>query len=185
MVTEPLVPMATSRGLLGAVLAFALSSGIVSAQTTGKTVRHHKEAVVDQSSPELAQAKSAIEKNDYTSAEPLLKKVVERNPSDYQAWFDLGFVYNAVGRSEDSIAAYRKSVAAKPDIFESNLNLGLMLAKARQPDAERFLRAAIRLTPAGHVEACRERAWLSLRHGLEANKPQAALETYRAEAART
>jgi len=99
--------MATSRGFLGAVLAFALSSGIVSAQTTGKTVRHHKEAVVDQSSPELAQAESAIDKKDYTSAEPLLKKVVERTPSDYQAWFDLGFVYNALGRSEDSIAAYR------------------------------------------------------------------------------
>ncbi len=170
--------MATSRGFLGAVLAFALSSGIVSAQTTGKTVRHHKEAVVDQSSPELAQAESAIEKKDYTSAEPLLKKVVERTPSDYQAWFDLGFVYNALGRSEDSIAAYRKSVAANPDIFESNLNLGLMLAKARKPDAEGFLRAAIKLTPAGHVDEGRERAWLSLGHVLEANKPQEALEAY-------
>ena len=175
--------MATSRGFLGAVLAFALSSGIVSAQTTGKTVRHHKEAVVDQSSPELAQAESAIDKKDYTSAEPLLKKVVERTPSDYQAWFDLGFVYNALGRSEDSIAAYRKSVAANPDIFESNLNLGLMLAKARQPDAERFLRAAIKLTPVGHVEEGRERAWLSLGHVLEANKPQEALEAYREAAA--
>ena len=175
--------MATSRGFLGAVLAFALSSGIVSAQTTGKTVRHHKEAVVDQSSPELAQAESAIDKKDYTSAEPLLKKVVERTPSDYQAWFDLGFVYNALGRSEDSIAAYRKSVAANPDIFESNLNLGLMLAKARQPDAERFLRAAIKLTPVSHVEEGRERAWLSLGHVLEANKPQEALEAYREAAA--
>ena len=160
------------------VLAFALSSGIVSAQTTGKTVRHHKEALIDQSSPELAQAESAIEKKDYTSAEPLLKKVVERTPSDYQAWFDLGFVYNALGRSEDSIAAYRKSVAANPDIFESNLNLGLMLAKARQPDAERFLRAAIKLTPVSHVEEGRERAWLSLGHVLEANRPQEALEAY-------
>ena len=56
--------MATSRGFLGAVLAFALSSGIVSAQTTGKTVRNHKEALIDQSSPELAQAESAIEKKE-------------------------------------------------------------------------------------------------------------------------
>ena len=48
---------------------------------------------------------------------------------------------------DDSIAAYRKSVAAKPDVFESNLNLGLQLAKTGQPEAEQFLRAATQLKP--------------------------------------
>jgi hypothetical protein len=45
------------------------------------------------------------------------------------------FVENALSKMDESIAAYRKSVAAKPDVFESNLNLGLQLAKAGQPDA--------------------------------------------------
>src|SRR5712692_2362916 len=184
MVTEPLVPMARSRGLVAGLLTAELLCGwTLAAQTTGRTVRHKREEVVYQTSQQLARAENAIEKKDYASAEPLLRKIVESDPSDYQAWFDLGFVYNAQGKKEDSINAYRRSVTAKPDVFESNLNLGLMLAKARQADAERFLRAAIKLTPAGHVEEGRERAWLSLGHVLEANKPQEALEAYREAAA--
>jgi tetratricopeptide (TPR) repeat protein len=167
--------------LLAAMLSF---SGILLAQSTGKTVRHHKIAETDPSSPpELIQAESAIEKRDYATAEPLLQKVVERDPSNYAAWFDLGFVCNALGRSDDAIAAYRKSVAAKPDVFESNLNLGLMLAKAGQPEAEQFLRTATGLTPTSHIEEGRERAWLSLAHVLENTQPQKALEAYRQAAA--
>ena len=98
--------------MIVAHLACALS---VQAQVSGKTVRHHKVTVDDPSSPpELVQAESAIEKQDYVTAEPLLKKVVEQQPENYAAWFDLGFLYNALGKTDDSIAAYRKSVAAKP-----------------------------------------------------------------------
>src|SRR5437868_11027903 len=82
-------------------------------QSAGKTVRHHKVAVEDPLlPPELVQAEAAIEKKDYTTAEPLLKQVVAKNPANYRAWFDLGFVNNATGRIEESIAAYEKSVAA-------------------------------------------------------------------------
>src|SRR2546423_629647 len=103
------------------------------------------------SSPELGQAEEAIQKQDYAAAEPLLQKLVDRDPSNYVAWFDLGFVQNALGKVDGSIAAYRKSVAAKPDVFESNLNLGLQLAKSGQPEAEQFLRAATQLKPTSHA----------------------------------
>jgi tetratricopeptide (TPR) repeat protein len=150
------------------------------AQDTGKTVRHRKIAVEDPSVPaELVQAESALERGDLAVAEPLLKTVVARDASNYQAWFDLAFVYNAQGKSEESIAAYRKSVAAKPDVFESNLNLGLMLAKSNQPGAEQYLRAATKLKPSGHVEEGQARAWLSLGHVVEPTKPDEALEAYR------
>jgi tetratricopeptide (TPR) repeat protein len=154
-------------------------ASLLTAQT-GKAVRHHKIAVEDPASPpELTQAESAIEKKDYAAAEPLLKKVVDRDPKNYAAWFDLGFLYNAVGKNEDSIAAYRNSVAAKPDVFESNLNLGLMLARARQPDAEQFLRAATKLKPTANEAEGRARAWVSLAHLIEATKPEEAVEAYR------
>jgi tetratricopeptide (TPR) repeat protein len=160
-------------------LAFALYAGVGHTQT-GKTVRHHQMTVEDPSSPpELIQAESAIEKQDYLGAEPLLKKVVEQDPLNYAAWFDLGFVYNALDETEDSVAAYRKAVAAKPDMFESNLNLGLMLVKDHQPDAEQFLRAATRLKPTAHVAQGLARAWLSLGHVLEITKPDEAIEAYR------
>src|SRR5277367_793305 len=142
--------METNRRTRVVLLLAALGGGWMSA--AGQTVRHHKIAEPDPSyPPELVQAESAIEKKDYAAAEPLLKKVVMDDPKNYQAWFDLGFVYNGLGNPTESIAAYRKAVAAKPDVFESNLNLGLSLAKAGQPDAEQYLRAATQLTPTSHV----------------------------------
>ncbi len=129
--------------------------------------------------PELTHAESLIDKHDYAGAEPLLRKVVGNDPANYVAWFELGFVENGLGKVDDSIAAYRKSVTAKPDVFESNLNLGLQLAKTEQPDAEQYLRAATLLKPTSRVAEGQERAWLSLGHVLEATKPDEAIAAYR------
>lgn len=142
------------------------------------TVRHTRIAEPDESSQDLAQAESLIQKHDYASAESLLRKVSQSDPANYVAWFDLGFVENSLSKLDESIAAYRKSVAAKPDVFESNLNLGLQLAKTKQPDAEQFLRAATQLKPTSHVAEGQARAWLSLGHVVEAAKPEEALAAY-------
>lgn len=173
--------MGASRQIWFGLLVVGIClSGTALAQSAGQTVRHHKVADQDSSfPPELTQAEAAIEKRDYASAEPLLKKVVATDPTNFQAWFDLGFVYNAMGNASDSIAAYRKSVAAKPDVFESNLNLGLMLAKTGQPDAEQFLRAATTLKPTANVDEGHARAWLSLAHVLENSKPDDAIDAYK------
>jgi tetratricopeptide (TPR) repeat protein len=169
---------------MASVLAALCLGGVSHAQVTGQTVRHHQVAEPDSSfPPELAQAEAAIEKKDYASAEPLLKKVVAANPANYQAWFDLGFVSNALGNAPEAIAAYRKSVAAKPDVFESNLNLGLMLAKAGAPDAEQFLRVATTLKPTANADEGHARAWLSLAHVLENSKPDEAIAAYKQAAA--
>jgi tetratricopeptide (TPR) repeat protein len=146
---------------------------------TSHTVRHVRVAEESTAPPELAKAEELIQKQDYAAAEPLLHKAIEGDPANYVAWFDLGFVENKLGKMDDSIAAYRKSVAAKPDVFESNLNLGIQLAKAGQPDAEQFLRAATQLKPTDHIPEGQERAWLSLAHVLEAAKPDEAVAAYR------
>src|SRR5579864_1819237 len=141
----------------------------------------HRTKVAEEVGPpaELSQAEELIQKKDYAAAEPLLHQLVNGDPANYEAWFDLGFTENGLGKVEDSIAAYRKSVAAKPDVFESNLNLGLQLAKSGQPDAEQFLRAATQLKPTRHVGEGQARAWLSLAHVLEATKPDEAIAAYR------
>jgi predicted Zn-dependent protease len=129
---------------------------------------HHIQVPVDDSpAPELTRAESEIEKRNYAAAEPSLRKLVEKDSTNYVAWFDLGFVENALDKVDESIAAYRKSVAAKPDVFESNLNLGLQLAKTGQPDAEMFLRAATKLKPTSHVAEGQYRTWLSLGQTME------------------
>jgi tetratricopeptide (TPR) repeat protein len=142
----------------------------------------HHIRVPDDDSPaqptELTAAETAIEAKNYSAAESLLRRLVEHDPASYVAWFDLGFVENAVGKVADSIAAYRKSVAAKPDVFESNLNLGLQLAQTGQPDAAEYLRAATHLTPTSHAAEGEYRAWLSLGETIEKSKPEEALAAY-------
>jgi tetratricopeptide (TPR) repeat protein len=171
--------MGTSRGFQ-LICAVCLCAATLVAQTsTGKTVRHHPVQVDDQSqSPDLTKAEAAIEKKDFAVAEPLLKKVLIAQANNYQAWFDLGFVYNALGRPEDSISAYRESVKAKPDVFESNLNLGLMLAKNKQPGADEFLRAATKLKPTSHVDQGRATAYLALAHAVRDTNPAEAIDAY-------
>lgn len=143
---------------------------LAQAQTT-HTVRHHRVEETDPAAAKISEAETDIAKQDYSSAEALLKDAVVRSPQNYLAWYDLGFVYHALGQKDDSIAAYRKSVAAKPDVFESNLNLGLELAQAAQPDAEQFLRAATKLTPASDPNSGRKQAWVALGRLLEASNP--------------
>jgi tetratricopeptide (TPR) repeat protein len=165
--------------LLGVVLLILAACALAQTHTT---VRHYKVPVDDQP-PEIAQAEDAIQKNDFAAAETLLKKALDKDPKNFQAWFDLGFALNGLGRVEDSIHAYRQSVAAKPDVFESNLNLGLMLARLNSPEAEHFLRAATTLKPTGlsaddRVEEGQARAWLALAHLLETPKPEDAFLAY-------
>jgi len=160
----------------GAILLIALTA--VAVAQTHTTVRHYKERI-DDTPPEIAQAEDAIQKNDFTAAETLLKKAIDKDPKNYQAWFDLGFVLNRLGRVEDSIHAYRQSVAAKPEVFATNLNLGLMLVRFNSPEAERYLRAATTLKPTAQPEEGQARAWLALAHLLENTKPEDALAAYR------
>jgi tetratricopeptide (TPR) repeat protein len=177
--------LAVGAGLCG--LAFGQDAKPASPSTTqsqsssSSSRKAHHVRVEEEGSqpPELVHAEAAIQKEDYAGAEPLLRKLVEREPGNYVGWFDLGFVENGLGKTDDSIAAYRKSVAAKADVFESNLNLGLQLAKTGQPDAEQFLRAATKLTPTAHVAEGRARAWLSLARVVEKSKPEEALAAYR------
>jgi len=160
------------------LIVIVLSGCACAFAQTHTTVRHHKELVEDQP-PEIAQAEDAIQKNDFSGAETLLKKAIDKDPKNYQAWFDLGFVLNRLGRTDDSIHAYRQSVAAKPDVFETNLNLGLMLVRVNSPEAERYLRAATALKPTAYVEEGQARAWLALAHLLENTNPRDALQAYR------
>ena len=127
----------------------------------------------------MQQAEAAIQKQDFPAAQTLLEKAVTANPSDYRAWFDLGFVCNVTKNPEGAIAAYRNSIAAKPDVFESNLNLGIVLAKqGNNEEAARYLKVATRLTPTAHADEGRARAWQSLGLVEESLDPPQALAAY-------
>lgn len=169
-------PAGLTRALIVAfVFAFSLDAV---AQSSGKTVRHHKVEEQDPSAKMLAEAEGDLDKQDYANAETLLNKYLEARPDDHVAWYDLGFAAHQLGKRDDSIAAYRKSVTAKPDVFESNLNLGLGLAEAGNAEAEQYLRAATRLNPASNAAQGHMRAWLALGRLLEASKPEEAIAAF-------
>jgi len=172
-------PSSTQTDLSQSPAGGSSSSTHRKAAPSSQSVHHTK--VEEEVAPpaELTKAEELIQKKDYAGAEPLLRKVARDDPANYVAWFDLGFVENGLGKMDESIAAYRKSAEAKPDVFESNLNLGLQLAKTGAPDAEQFLRAATQQKPTSHVAEGQARAWLSLAHVVERTKPEEALAAYR------
>lgn len=167
--------LAPSTGILTLCL---LACFPVCAQQTGQTIRKHREAVVDPLQTQIDQAEQALEKHDFPSAESTLNDVVAKDPKNFRAWYDLGFLYNATDRQTQAIEAYRKSVAANPQIFEANLNLGLLLERTGDPDAAKYLAAAITLKPASHPEQSLSQAYLSLGHVLEKTQPSEALKAY-------
>ncbi|MGZ4788625.1 MAG: tetratricopeptide repeat protein [Terriglobales bacterium] len=170
----------TLRPILLLVVLAAVGAALSPAQTgqTQTTVRHHRVAEDPAYSQEISSAEDAMAKKDFASAEKTLAEVTTKDPNNYRAWFDLGYVYNATDRPQQSIDAYRKSVTANPTVFESTLNLGIMLARAGDPDAEKVLRQATTLKPSTHQEEGSYRAWLTLGHVVEKTKPQEAIEAF-------
>ena len=172
-----------ARTTLASNTSAASLQAAAQSSSSHKPTRHTTVTDEDAPDPNLAKAEALIQRNNFADAEPLLRKATEKDATNNVAWFELGFVENALGKSDDSIAAYRKSVEAKSDVFEPNLNLGLQLAKKGDPDAEKYLRAATQLKPTSHVSEGQARAWLSLGHVLEKKNPDEALAAYQKAAA--
>lgn len=175
--------MGANKRLLLGLLAGALLASAAAAQTR-KAGTHRRipsdEAVAARA---VADAEAAIEKKDWATAERGLREVVAKNSRDYRAWFDLGFVFNETDRRPEAIAAYRKAVAAKPDVFESNLNLGMLLHASGSAEAETYVRAATQLKPSDKPQEGQARAWGILGDILREKQPADALSAY-AEAAK-
>jgi tetratricopeptide (TPR) repeat protein len=151
-------------------------SNFVAGQQSKPTVR--KRRIAEAVSPKVAAAEDAIDHKQYAQAESALKEATTEDPKDYRAWFDLAFVYGATNRKPEAIEAYKKSVAAKPDVFESNLNLGLMLSETQSPAAEQYLRAATKLKPQSNAEKELARTWFALGGVLKDKDPAGAADAF-------
>ena len=168
--------MGASRTIL---LVLAVSLPLYGQSGSGKHARPQPAASVQAGL--LRDAEAAIDKQDYATAEPKLLQATAADAKDYRAWFDLAFVYSATGRKPQAIEAYRKSVELKPDAFQPNLNLGVLLASAGDPEAEKYLRAATKLKPLmSKPEQGQARAWIALGLYLESRQPAEAIHAYEA-----
>jgi len=172
---------AVHAGLMALLVGLFLFPANGWSQNTGRTIRRHK--VMDNSASAIAKAEAAIERKQYAQAEKDLKSLISTEPDNYRAWFDLGVIYGENGRTSEAIEAYRKSVKANPQIFESTLNLGILLARAGDPDAETYLRSATQLKPPSQPEESHARAWVALGHVLQPKQPKKAIQAFQQAAA--
>jgi tetratricopeptide (TPR) repeat protein len=120
-----------------------------------------------------------MDQQQWSDAELILRKLVVANAKDARAWFDLGYVMHAEQNYPEAIRAYRGAVAAQPDSFECNLNLGMMLAHENGSDASKFLEAATHLKPTGeHPQESLARAWAALAEVQAKSDPKSALDSW-------
>src|ERR1700721_1485543 len=134
--TERRVPMAASKIVPSVLLALAACGCAQDASqapsppppSSSSSEKHraiHHIQVPDEDAPaqppELIQAEAAIEKKNYAAAESFLHKLVERDSASYVGWFDLGFVENALGNVDASIAADTKCEARGGDDLSAYL----------------------------------------------------------------
>ncbi len=114
-------------------------------------------------SSEVASAEAAILKKDWKAAEPLLDAWIATHPADGRALFDAGYVADAQGRNNDAVSLYQKSLEAGPRSFETEVSLGLLLARmGRGGEARSILEVATTLNPAVADPSAKARAWRAM-----------------------
>jgi tetratricopeptide (TPR) repeat protein len=132
---------------------------------------------------DLKEAEDLLQKQQYQQAEEKLQAVVAKQNDNPQAWFDLGFAQGRLGKTADSITAYKKAAELSPKWFEAQQNLGFALAKSGNlADAAAALKIAVTLKPTTGGQLALSRAWLSLAQVTEDSHPQDALAAYQKSA---
>jgi tetratricopeptide (TPR) repeat protein len=160
------------RALRAGAAALLLTS-IVFAQKSS-----HQDAPAEEP-PAVVRAENAMDQQRWSEAETILRKLIAANAKDARAWFDLGYVMHALANYPEAIAAYQGAVAAEPESFECNLNLGMMLAHERNPRASVYLETATRLRPTGeHPQESLTRAWAALAEVQESADIKRALDSW-------
>ncbi len=95
-----------------------------------------------------AQGLQALEQHDYEKAAAIFARLAAANPRDYSALFNLAFAETGLKRDEQAATDYKRALAVKPDLYEAELNLGMLYLRDSQPaEAIPFLEAASKQKP--------------------------------------
>lgn len=103
----------------------------------------------DSPRPRLLLAYALVQGNQPDDAITVLRRLIERHPSNADAWFNLGNLLRKQRRLEEAIHALRRAAQLRPESPEARINLGLVLVQhGKLEEAERELSASIALFPA-------------------------------------
>src|SRR5579862_6933772 len=75
----------------------------------------------------------ALDARNYAAAAEAFQKAIAADPQDFSAHFNLAFAYSQLHRDAEGVSEYRKTLELKPELYEAELNLGILLL--RQKDA--------------------------------------------------
>ena len=105
------------------------------------------ETLVTNEANKGSKAKSNSEKA-FEKAVAAYKKVIDANPEDDAAYFNLGRAYNKLNEDQEAARALRQAVKLKPDDTEYQTELGAILIKlAQYQEAIPPLKKALELDP--------------------------------------
>ncbi len=82
-----------------------------------------------------AEGLKALEQKNYSAAVQAFTKAVAADPKDYALHFHLALSHSLAGHDTEAIAEYRKTLELKPDVYQANLNLGILLLRSKQAEA--------------------------------------------------
>jgi tetratricopeptide (TPR) repeat protein len=137
---HPLSSAVAATILLAAILSAHAST--VAAQTT------HPATMTDRDRSTLREALSAYDAGNMSVAEPPLRELANRYPSNFEANEALGSLYAESGDIARSIPYLEHACKTAPKQAIAHANLGAAYLKLnRRPDAVRELRTAARLDP--------------------------------------
>ncbi|MBI2687534.1 MAG: tetratricopeptide repeat protein [Acidobacteria bacterium] len=85
-----------------------------------------------QAADPAAEGMKALEGQRYDEAAKLFAQAVEKDKDDLSAQFHLGLSLSLLNRDGEAIAAYKKVLAAKPGLYEAQLNLGVLHLRQKQ-----------------------------------------------------
>jgi len=163
------------RSFICSALFALVASAAVAQQLPPGTHSVDDHSQQNAASEQISDAESALEKQDYKTAEAKLKVLAAANPKDGRVQYDLGFAEERNGEEADAAKAYAASIAAIPDFAEPKVALGLLDARTGKLEA-----AHVELMDAAKIAtadpALRARALRVLAHLDETSNPDAARE---------
>jgi len=92
----------------------------------------------------LAEGLKALDANQPTAAEPLLRQAVRADAKDFSAHFNLALALSLQQKDDEAIQELRRTLELKPGLYQADLNLGLLLLRNKRPaEAAPALREAL------------------------------------------
>src|ERR1035437_6153111 len=102
-----------------------------------------------QATDPVSEGLKALEEGKNEAAVQAFGRALAADPQDYFSHFNLALAYGALRRDAEAAAEYRKTLKLKPELYEAELNLGMLLMRDKEPaDALPLLEAAATRKPA-------------------------------------